>query len=51
MLTKQDFAGKGHLGRDQQGQGHPGGLLCHVACSLGFYGDVVSFQVVSGQSL
>ena len=51
MLTKQDFAGKGHLGRDQQGPGHPGGLLCHVACSLGFYGDVVSFQVVSGQSL
>ena len=32
------------------GSGNPGELLCHVACSLGFYGDGVSFQVVSGQS-
>ena len=49
MLTKQDLTGKGHPGREQHGKGTQEG--CHVACSLGFYGDVVSFQVVSGQSL
>ena len=32
------------------GWGSPGGLLCHVARSLRFYGDGVSFQVVSDQS-
>ena len=32
------------------GWGNPGELLCHVARSLGFYGDGMSFQVVSGQS-
>ena len=31
--------------------GNPGGLLCHVAHSLGSYGNGISFQVVSGQSL
>ena len=32
------------------GEGKPGGLLCHVARSLGFYGDGISFRLVSGQS-
>ena len=32
------------------GWGNPGGLLCHVAHCLRFYGDGVSFQVVSDQS-
>ena len=27
-----------------------GELLCHVACSLGFYGNGISLWVVSGQS-
>ena len=30
--------------------GNPGELLCHVARSLGFYGDGVTFRVVSGPS-
>ena len=33
------------------GQGNPGELLCHVARSLRFYGDGISFRVVFGQSL
>ena len=33
------------------GLGNPRGLLCHMAGSLRFYGDKMSFQVVSGQSL
>ena len=33
------------------GQGSPGGLLSHVARSLGFCGDEISFRAVSGQSL
>ena len=32
------------------GKRNPGALLCHVPRSFGFYGDGVSFQVVSGQS-
>ena len=32
------------------GWGNPGGLLCHVACSLQFYGDGISFWVVFSQS-
>ena len=32
------------------GWGYPGELLCHVACSLWFYCDGISFQVVFGQS-
>ena len=44
------FIGKGRLGR-VVGLGSPGGLLCHVALTLRFYGKGVSFQVVSGQSL
>ena len=32
------------------GSGSPGELLWQVACSLGFYGDGISFQVVFSQS-
>ena len=32
------------------GEGSPGELLCHVARSLGFYGDGVSFWVALSQS-
>ena len=42
----RDFIGKGHPGREQEG-GNPGELLCHVTYSLGFYGDGVSFWLVS----
>ena len=28
------------------GLGNPGGLLCHVACSLGFYGGGFGFMVM-----
>ena len=31
------------------GKGNPGEPLCHVACSLGFYGDGISFWVVFSQ--
>ena len=41
---------EGVPGRRAAGQGNPGELLCHVARSLRFYGNGVSFQVVSGQS-
>ena len=37
-------------GRRAGGQGNPGELLCHMACSLGFYGDGIVFRVVFGQS-
>ena len=37
-------------GRRATGKGNPGGPLCHVGRSLRFYGDGISFQVVSGQS-
>ena len=46
-----DVIGKGCPGREQEGKGNPGGLLCHWAHSLEFYGDGISFWVVSGQSL
>ena len=32
------------------GEGNPGELLCHVACSLRFHGDGISFWVVFSQS-
>ena len=51
MLTNQETL----LGRGAQAQSsreeNPGELLCHVARSLGFYADGISFWVVSGQSL
>ena len=31
-------------------EGDPGELLCHMACSLGFYGDGISFLVFLSQS-
>ena len=50
MLTKQEILlGKGTWVR-AVGEGNPGELLCHVARSLGVYGDGISFQVVFGQS-
>ena len=45
MLTKQEILlGKG-TGWKAVGLGNLGEQLCHMACSLGFYGDGVSFQV------
>ena len=46
-----NFIGKRHPGREQKGKGNPAGLLYHMALSLGFYGDGVSFWVVSSHSL
>ena len=49
----RDFIGKGHLGGKQYGkvgEGNPGEQLCHMACSLGFYGDGITFLVVLSQS-
>ena len=49
VLTKQEIL----LGRAPRwragGSGNPGELLCHVAHSLGFYGDGISFRVVISQ--
>ena len=45
MLTKQ----KTLLGRVPRWRA-AGELLCHIACGLRFYGNGVSFWVVSGQS-
>ena len=46
----REFTGKGVPRRRAGGQGNPGGLLCHVAPSLGFNGDDFSFQLFTGQS-
>ena len=50
VLTKQETL----LGRGARAEssrwGDPGGLLCHVALSLRFHGDGVSFRVVFSQS-
>ena len=49
MLTKQEtLLGRGAWA--ESSRGNPGGLLCLVAYSHGFYGDGIPFQVVSGQS-
>jgi len=45
----RDFIGKGARSESSRKR-KPGELVCHVACSLGFYGDWISFQVVFGQS-
>ena len=37
-------------GRRAGGEGNPGELLCHMAHSIGFYGDGISFWVVFSQS-
>ena len=50
VLTKQEtLLGKGTRVESSKVR-EPGELLCHVACSLGFYGDGISFLVVFGQS-
>ena len=46
----RDFIGKGHLGWRAVGSGNQGEQLCHVACSLRFYGGGISFWVVFSQS-
>lgn len=38
-------------GQKEGREGNLGELLCHAAHSLGFYGNGVSLQAVSGQSL
>ena len=50
MLTKQETLLGRHAGQRAGGYRNLGGLLCHVACSLGFYGDGIIFRVVSGQA-
>ena len=50
VLTKQEILlGKGTRVESSKVR-EPGELLCHVACSLGFYGDGISFPVVFDQS-
>ena len=44
-----DLIGKGTQ-EDSSRVRKPRGLLCHVTCSLRFYGDGVGFQVASGQA-
>ena len=58
MLTKQEtllgrgFQVESRRVREPRGTQEPRTeLLCHVTCSLGFYGDGINFQVVFGQSL
>ena len=51
MLEGKRLYWEGVPGQKAGGQGNSGELLHHVARSLGIYGDWVSFQVVSGQSL
>ena len=48
VLTKQELL----LGKapGRRAVGNPGELLCHMAGSLGFYGDGISFWVVLSQS-
>ena len=45
----RDFIGKGHLGGEQDGKGTQENC-CVTSCSLGFYGDGISFRVVFSQS-
>lgn len=48
MLTKQEILwGRGPPGKRAVGRG----LLCHMTCSLRFYGDGITFRVFFGQSL
>ena len=51
VLTKQETLLRRDTHLKSSRVGTPGELLCHVVCSLWFYGYGVSFQVVSGQSL
>ena len=50
VLTKKRFYWEGVPRQKPVGWENPGKLLCHMACSLGLYGDGVSFWVVSDQS-
>ena len=50
MLTKQEILLGRAPGWRAGGEGNLPELLCHVARSLGFYGDGISFRVVFGQS-
>ena len=50
VLTKQEILLGKVPGLRAVGKRNPGALLCHVPRSFGFYGNGVSFQVVSGQS-
>ena len=50
MLTKQKTLLERAPWQRAAGKGNPGGLLCQVARNLGFYGEEISFWVVSGQS-
>ena len=51
MLTKQEILlGKGTWVESSRMR-EPGGLLCHVTLSLGFYDDGISLWIVFGQSL
>ena len=50
VLTKQEILlGKGTRVESSR-VGNPGEQLCHRACSLGFDGNGISFQVVFSQS-
>ena len=51
MLTKQETLLERGTRAESRRVWEPRGLPCHVARSLGFYGDWISFQVFSGQSL
>ena len=48
VLIKQEILLGGLPGRKQEGKGAQEDC-CHMAC-IGFYGDGISFRVVSGQS-
>ena len=50
MLTKQEILLGNGTGWRAVGEGNPRELLRCVACSIGFYGDGISFWVVFGQS-
>ena len=50
MLTKQETLLEKGARAESRRVKDPGELLCHMAHSLGFYGDGISFWVVSSQS-
>ena len=50
MLTKQETLLEKGARAEIRRVKYPGELLCHMAHSLGFYGDGISFWVVSSQS-